>query len=70
MLRIELNDEGMNILEDVGHIFLEKVSKTEYKVYRRFPHGLGWVKQKFTTEKEAREYYLSECEDDANMARN
>ena len=69
-MRIELDDDGMNIIEDIGHIFLEKVSDKNFYVYRRFPHGMGWVNKEFTTEKEARKYYKSELEDDANLSRS
>ena len=65
-MRIELDDDGMNIIEDVGHIFLEKVSNKNFYVYRRFPAGMGWTKKEFFTEKEARKHYKAECEDDAN----
>ena len=51
---------GRTILEDIGHIFLEKISDNEYLLHRRFPWGLGWTKETFTNEQKARAAYKQE----------
>ena len=59
---------GRTILEDIGHIFLEKISEHEYILHRRFPWGLGWTKETFTNEQKAREAYKQELKDDAELS--